>query len=55
MKKYEEIIDLKERRADLYEHTVMVTLLSVMVAKKLKLDKNKTLISTLKDEASFYP
>lgn len=32
------VIDLKERNADLYEHTVMVTLLSVLVAKKLKLD-----------------
>lgn len=35
------IIDMKERSSNLYEHTVMVTLLSVMVAKKLKLDKNK--------------
>lgn len=32
------IIDIKERNANLYDHTVMVTLLSVMVAKKLKLD-----------------
>ena len=35
------IIDMDEHTANLYEHTVMVTLLSVMVAKKLKLDKNK--------------
>ena len=35
------IIDMKERTSNLYEHTVMVTLLSVMVAKKLKLDKIK--------------
>lgn len=35
------IIDMKERSSDLYEHTVMVTLLSVFVAKKLKLDNNK--------------
>lgn len=35
------IIDMKERSSDLYEHTVMVTLLSVFVAKKLKLDSNK--------------
>lgn len=35
------IIDMKERTSNLYEHTVMVTLLSVMVAKKLKLDKVK--------------
>lgn len=35
------IFDMKERSSNLYEHTVMVTLLSVMVAKKLKLDKTK--------------
>ena len=35
------IIDIKERNANLYDHTVMVTLLSVMVAKKLKLDNKK--------------
>lgn len=37
----EAIFDMNERTANLYEHTVMVTLLSVMVAKKLKLDKTK--------------
>lgn len=35
------VIDLKERNANLYEHTVIVTLLSVLMAKKLKLDKKK--------------
>lgn len=35
------IIDLKERNSNLYDHTVMVTLLSVMVARKLKLDEKK--------------
>lgn len=35
------VIDLKERNSNLYDHTVMVTLLSVMVAKKLKLDQKK--------------
>ena len=37
----EAIFDMNERTADLYEHTVMVSLLSVMVAKKLKLDEKK--------------
>lgn len=32
-------IDVSEHSADLYEHTVMVTLLSVLIAKKLKLKK----------------
>jgi len=32
-------IDINEHSADLYEHTVMVTLLSVLVAKRLKLKK----------------
>ena len=36
-----DVIDMKERSSDLYEHTVMVTLLSVMVAKKLGLSKKK--------------
>lgn len=35
------IIDMNERSANLYEHTVMVTLLSVNVAKKLSLDKKR--------------
>lgn len=35
------VIDMEERTADLYEHTVMVTLLSTMVAKKLHLDEKK--------------
>ena len=35
------ILDLKERNSNLYEHTVMVTLLSVFVGKKLKLDEKK--------------
>lgn len=35
------IIDMKERSSNLYEHTVMVTLLSLVVAKKLKLDRKK--------------
>lgn len=33
------VIDISEHSADLYEHTVMVTLLSVLIAKKLKLKK----------------
>lgn len=36
-----DVIDMKERSSDLYEHTVMVTLLSVMVAKKLGLSKKQ--------------
>lgn len=35
------VIDMEQRTADLYEHTVMVTLLSTMVAKRLHLDKKK--------------
>lgn len=35
------LIDIKERSANLYEHTVMVTILSLLVAKRLQLDKNK--------------
>lgn len=35
------VIDMNERTANLYEHTVMVTLLSVKVAKKLHLDRKK--------------
>ena len=34
----EAILDMKERSSNLYEHTIMVTLLSVLVGKKLKLD-----------------
>lgn len=36
---YDVIVDIKERNSDLYEHTVMVTLLSVLVARKLKIDE----------------
>ena len=32
------VIDMEERTGNLYEHTVMVTILSVMTARKLKLD-----------------
>lgn len=35
------IVDIKERNSSLYEHTVMVTLLSVLVARKLKLDEKR--------------
>ncbi len=35
------IIDVTERNADLYEHTIMVTLLSVFIGKRLHLDKQK--------------
>ncbi len=35
------IIDMKERSADLYEHTVMVTLLSIAIGKKLELEEEK--------------
>lgn len=35
------VIDMNERTANLYEHTVMVTLLSVAVAKKLHLDRKR--------------
>lgn len=34
------VIDVEERNANLYEHTIMVTILSVMVARKLKLEEN---------------
>lgn len=37
----EAILDMKERSSNLYEHTVMVTLLSVLVGKKLKLDEHR--------------
>ena len=33
--------DMEERNADLYEHTVMVTLLSLFVAKKLRMKKER--------------
>jgi putative nucleotidyltransferase with HDIG domain len=35
------VIDMTQRSANLYEHTVMVTLLSVMVAKKLHLGRER--------------
>ncbi|MCM1284413.1 MAG: HD domain-containing protein [Muribaculaceae bacterium] len=35
------VFDMNERTANLYEHTVMVTLLSVAVAKKLRLDHKR--------------
>lgn len=35
------IIDITERGADLYEHTVMVTLLSVMIGKRLHFEKQR--------------
>lgn len=38
---YDVIVDIKESNSDLYEHTVMVTLLSVLVARKLKLDEKR--------------
>lgn len=31
------VIDMKERKGNLYEHTIMVTILSIMVAQKMKL------------------
>lgn len=33
------VVDMEERKGNLYDHTLMVTLLSVMVARKLKLEK----------------
>jgi putative nucleotidyltransferase with HDIG domain len=36
-----EVVDMSERRANLYEHTVMVTLLSISIARKMNLDKQK--------------
>lgn len=35
------VIDMTERGADLYEHTIMVTLLSVFIGKRLNLDRKK--------------
>ncbi len=35
------IIDIKERSTDLYEHTIMVTLLSLIVAKRLHLERQE--------------
>ena len=35
------VIDITERSSDLYEHTIMVTLLSVFIGKRLHLDKKK--------------
>ena len=37
---YDVIVDIKERNS-VYEHTVMVTLLSVLVARKLKIDEKR--------------
>ena len=37
----EAILDMKERSSNLYEHTIMVTLLSVLVGKKLRLDEQR--------------
>ena len=37
------VIDMCERSADLYEHTIMVTLMSVILAKRMKLDENPLL------------
>lgn len=33
------VLDMEERNGNLYEHTVMVTILSIMTAKKLKLEE----------------
>lgn len=33
------VIDVEERNGNLYEHTIMVTILAIMVARKLKLEK----------------
>lgn len=33
------VIDMEERNGNLYEHTIMVTMLAVMVARKLKIDE----------------
>ena len=35
------VIDITERGSDLYEHTIMVTLLSVFIGKRLQLDRKK--------------
>lgn len=35
------VIDTKERNGDLYEHTIRVTILGIMVAKNLKLDEEE--------------
>lgn len=35
------IIDMDERNADLYEHSIMVTLLSIIISKKMKLKKKQ--------------
>ena len=35
------IIDIKERKSDLYEHTIMVTLLSLILGKKLHYEKER--------------
>lgn len=37
------VIDMCERSADLYEHTIMVTLLSVIMAKRMNLQENTLL------------
>ena len=34
------VIDIKERNGNLYEHTIMVTILSVMIGRKLELEEN---------------
>ena len=34
------VIDMGERTANLYEHTVMVTLLAINVARKLEMDRD---------------
>lgn len=35
------VIDMEERNGNLYEHTIMVTFLSVMIAKRLKLEEEQ--------------
>ncbi len=40
-KPQEGVMDLKERTSDLYEHTIMVTLLSLMIGSRLQLEEDK--------------
>ena len=35
------VIDMEERNGNLYEHTIMVTLLAILIAKKLKLNEEQ--------------
>ena len=38
---YDVIVDIKERNSDIYENTLILTLISVLVTRKLKIDEKQ--------------